>query len=205
MSSYRSSRSTTKLRHISTDDLEQSCSIDASNIPLGSAVPLSHVSPAVTAESHQPTSSSDICTVFPTPPNSQTSSSSESAAQANIDNALSYPPPLIRHQSTEGYQQAGDIEQEQPSLETTTRLYHVDPPPAGPGPPQLIKIVSPACIQLKSDPEGATRTLWHATPNLNHVPWPLPPNAANKVAGEEGGVPVSGTGLSTSGESHRYY
>lgn len=226
MSLYQGSSGSTRLRHISADppaasdeQLSQPCNASTGSIPsvacssFGSTV-LSHVSQSeISTAEPQPVTTSDIGTaLFPTPPNSQTSSSSDSTQFNNSNNALTYPPllacetnppPLIRHESSgsEGYQQQGDTI-EPLSLETTTRLCHVDPPgplipSLAPGPPQLIPIEPPAVIQLKAEPEGATH--WHATPN---APWPLPPNAANKL-GEESGLSVSGTGLQASRKSIR--
>ena len=175
--------STSRLCHISEDQSGKNFNAAASISPsAAAAVPssygstvLSHVPPEVvtaeTAESHSQPSSDAI---FPTPPDSQASSqdSSQSSSSSdpqstkfntNTNNILSHPqpPPLIHVEP-----------QEQPSLETTSRLCH-----AGPlsGPPQLIPIA------LKTEPDA----IWHAT--LRASPWPVPPNAPS---GEESGVPA---------------
>lgn len=126
-------------------------------------------------------SNSVIYTAYPSPPNSaQSSQNSFNSNPTPLDtkfdgnsssnNTLSHPPPLIRH---------GE-ELEHQSLETAiyTRLCHVDPPSQGPSPPQLIPIQR--CIQLKAE-DGASTHLWHASPNLDDVHWPHPPNSKKCV------------------------
>lgn len=161
--------STSRLRHIPEDN---SPSAIASSY--GSTVLTHHVSPAVvsaeTAESNsQPSRDANICSAFPTPPDSQASSQDSSQSSdpqstkfnTNSNNVLSHPPPLIPHVES----------QEPPSLETTSRLCHA-------GPPHLIPIA------LKTEPDA----LWHAT--LQTSPWPVPPNAPSSG---ESGEPVSKT------------
>jgi hypothetical protein len=185
MSRYHAGGSTARLRHISEDQAVQHQHSSVANISISSgnatqssfgSTVLSHIPPAVVAaegsvepQATETVGDASLCSVFPTPPNSQQEKCSQSPEKynTNSNNVLSHPPPLIRHVESHPA--------DQPSLETTSRLSHVDH--LSVAPPQLIPI-------LKSEPE----TMWHATPNLNQVPWPHPPNAKGEV-GEGSGIP----------------
>lgn len=165
-------------------------------------------------QDHEDPATKNAYSAYPSSPNAAAgspyeSSSNNPAVPSSVEsegstkfnsntNLLSHPPPLIRHAETsDGFQQQ-DLEQS--SLETTiyTKLCH-DPPGiiSPPPPPDLIPIQPPPpiqtpqynIVQFKAEPE-VTPTLWHTTlptPGLNHVPWPIPPNARKLVgAGGEG-------------------
>ena len=180
MNIYHSSGRSSRLRHPAAPSHNTYDNFSRQTSVLAHPQPPSPSDEFLQEDPQQPdAANSVIYTAYPpSPPNSaQSSQNSFNNTQIpletkfdsdNSNNTLSYPPPLIHGE-----------ELEHQSLETAiyTRLCHPPSQDPSPRPPDLIPIPTiPRCIQLKAE-NGASTQLWHASPNLDNVHWPHPPNS----------------------------